>query len=103
MAQIKWTEPALQDLYEIAEYIDFSNPDAAQRLILKIFASVERLEQFPESGKEVVELEGFDYREVVVNPCRVFYKIDSEEVFILHVMRQEQDLKRFILGPKNFS
>ena len=103
MAQIKWTEPALQDLYEIAEYIDFSNPDAAQRLILKIFASVERLEQFPESGKEVVELEGFDYREVVVNPCRVFYKIDSEEVFILHVMRREQDLKRFILGPKNFS
>jgi toxin ParE1/3/4 len=103
VAQINWTEPALQDLYEIAEYIDFSNPDAAQRLILKIFSTVERLEQFPESGKEVLELEGFGYREVVVNPCRVFYKIDRDEVFVLHVMRQEQDLKRYLLSPKIFS
>lgn len=103
MAQIKWTEPALQDLYEIAEYIDFSNPTAAQALIVNVFSAVERLEQFSESGKEVIELKGLGYREVVVNPCRVFYKIDCETVFVMHVLRQERDLKRYILDSKIFS
>ncbi|MFQ3324985.1 MAG: toxin ParE1/3/4 [Pseudomonadales bacterium] len=38
-----------------------------------------------------------NYREVNINPCRIFYKIDSDIVYILHVMRQERDLRRFLL------
>lgn len=97
MAQITWTEPALQQLNDLAEYIELSNPDAARNLISTIFSKIERLESFPESGKEVAELEGFGYREVIVNPCRVFYKIDTDTVYILHILRQEQDLRRYIL------
>ena len=31
MAQIKWTEPALDDLNEIAEYIALDKPSAAKK------------------------------------------------------------------------
>ncbi|PKG37226.1 type II toxin-antitoxin system RelE/ParE family toxin [Psychromonas sp. Urea-02u-13] len=97
MAEIIWTNPALEDLNDIAEYIALSNLQAAKALVAKIFDKIERLEQFPESGKKPIELTTLNYREVVVNPCRVFYKIDSDKVFILHVMRQERDLRKFLL------
>ena len=97
MAEIIWTNPALEDLNDIAEYIALSNLQSAKNLVSKIFEKVERLEMFPESGKKPIELANLNYREVVVNPCRIFYKIDSDKVFILHVMRQERDLRKFLL------
>ncbi|MCP4323949.1 MAG: type II toxin-antitoxin system RelE/ParE family toxin [Alteromonadales bacterium] len=97
MAEIIWTAPALEDLNDIAEYIALSNLQSAKKLVAKIFNKVELLETFPESGKKPIELTNLNYREVVVNPCRVFYKIDNDKVYILHVMRQERDLRKFLL------
>ncbi len=56
MAQIIWTEPAIDNLNEIAEYIAVSNIYAAKKLVETIFGKVERLEQFPESGKNLKKL-----------------------------------------------
>jgi len=97
MAEVIWTSPALDDLNDIAEYIALSNFPAAKKLIQKIFDKISRLENHPESGKRPQELVNLNYREVNVNPCRIFYKIDSDKVFILHVMRQERELRRFLL------
>jgi len=58
---------------------------------------VDRLEVFSESGKKPLELNKLNYREIIVNPCRIFYKIDGDKVFILHVMRQERDLRKLLL------
>lgn len=97
MAQIIWTEPALDNLNDIAEYIAVSNIYAAKQLVNNVFNKIQRLEQFPESGKIPEEIEKLNYREVVVNPCRVFYKIEGDLVYIIHVLRQERDLRKFIL------
>ncbi|WP_086478939.1 type II toxin-antitoxin system RelE/ParE family toxin [Oceanospirillum sanctuarii] len=100
MAEIVWTEPALADLNAIAEYIALQNLAAAKELVQKVFAKVERLEAFPESGRVPPELEHLNYREVVVSPCLVFYRFDGEKVYILFVMRMEQDLRRFMLAGR---
>lgn len=100
MAQVTWTAPALSDLDSIADYIALDNIVAAKSLVQTVFQAVERLELFPESGRLPPELEHLNYREVVVNPCRIFYKISGDDVFILFVMRQEQDLKKYILSHK---
>jgi len=97
MAQIIWTEPALDNLNDIAEYIAVSNIYAAKQLVDNLFNKVQRLEQFPESGRIPEEIEKLNYQEVVVNPCRVFYKIEGNSVYILHVLRQERDLRKFML------
>lgn len=97
MAEIKWTAPALNDLNELVEYIALSNLPAAKNLAQKVFDKVTRLESHPESGKIPLELKNLNYREVIVNPCRIFYKIDNDLVYILHIMRQERDLRKFIL------
>jgi toxin ParE1/3/4 len=97
MAEIVWTQPALDDLEEIAEYIALDNLPAAQGLVQAVFDKLVRLESYPESGRIPPELKGLNYREIVLPPCRIFYKVEEERVFILHVMRQEQDLKKFLL------
>jgi len=96
-AELIWTKPAVQDLDSLAEYIALSNPVAAGELVQRVFNAVERLSRFPESGRAPPELEGFPYREVIVDPCRVFYRIENSKVFILHVYRQERDIRRFLV------
>lgn len=97
MVEVIWTSPALDDLNDIAEYIALSNIPAAKKLVQKVFDKISRLENHPESGKRPQELVNLNYREVNVNPCRIFYKVDSDKVYILHVMRHERDLRRFLL------
>ncbi len=97
MAEIVWTEPALNDLDKIVEYIAVSNLVEAKKLVKEVFAKVEILEEYPKSGKSVSELPSLNYRELYVKPCRIFYKFEDNKAFILHVMRQEQDLRRFLL------
>ena len=93
---VTWTEPAVQDLDSLAEYIALSNSVSASALVSRVFEVVERLAQFPESGRFPPELEGFPYSEVIVNLCRFFYRLENSKVFILHVFRQECDVRRFL-------
>jgi plasmid stabilization system protein ParE len=93
MAQVIWTEPALNDLDSIADYIALDKPDAAARLVQRIFAHVEKLATHPELGSRIPELlPGSRYRQLVDTPCRLFYRHEqsSGKVFILGVMRSER-------------
>jgi toxin ParE1/3/4 len=92
MVEIVWTEPALSDLDAIADFIALENPIAAQKLVRRIFAHVEQLKDHPKSGSIPAELEDWNYRQIIEPPCRVFYRFDDSCVFIMHVMRSEQQL-----------
>jgi plasmid stabilization system protein ParE len=99
MAEVVWTEPALQQLDAVAEYIALDNPLAARNLVAEVFAKTQRLEDFPKSGRTPPELPNSVYREVVVSPCRVFYREDGDQVLILYVMREERKLRALMLAP----
>lgn len=97
MAKVIWTEPALQELDAIAEYIALDNPDAASHLVQGVFEKTERLEDFPQFGRIPPELPNSVYREVVVPPCRIFYREDEMRVLVLYVMRDERQLRAYML------
>lgn len=97
MAEVIWTEPALQELDAIAEYIALDNPAAASNLVKDIFDKTGRLESFPESGRIAPELPDSVYRELVIPPCRIFYRQEQQQVFILYVMREERQLRAYML------
>lgn len=101
MAELVWTEPALSDLDKIAEYITLENPAAARKLAQEIFSVVERLERHPRSGRTPEELESSRYREVVVGPCRVFYRHTKGKVLLLYVMRSERELRNYLLEDRD--
>jgi toxin ParE1/3/4 len=101
MARLIWTEPALLDLDEIAAYIALDNPQAASRFVRTVFEKVERLKGQPESGRHPPELARTPYREVVVPPCRLFYRTEDDKVYILYVMRSERLLRAFRLEQRD--
>ena len=95
MAQIVWSEPALADLEEVAEYIALDKPSAASGLVSDILTKVERLKEFPNSGRKPPEFpRGTRYRELVVGPCRIFYRDGKSEIYIIYVMRSERLLRK---------
>ncbi|RUO20127.1 type II toxin-antitoxin system RelE/ParE family toxin [Aliidiomarina haloalkalitolerans] len=100
MAQVIWTHSALDQLEEIAEYIALDKPKAASSLVKAIFSVVDRLERFPESGHEPPELPNSIYRELYVRPCRIFYRNEDDIVLILLVMREERQLRKFLLDTE---
>ena len=73
MVEVIWTEPALNDVDEVIEYIALQNPKAAKELAQNIFNKIERLALFPHSGKIPEELQMLNFKEVVIPPCRIFY------------------------------
>jgi plasmid stabilization system protein ParE len=97
MAEVIWTEPALQELDAIAEYIALDNPGAASRLVEEVFDKADRLEDYSQSGRIPPELPNSVYRDVVVPPCRIFYRDDESRVLILYVMREERQLRAYML------
>ena len=101
MAEIVWTEPALDDLEQIAEYIALDKLSAAQVLIQKVFSRVDLLSQSPNSGRKVPELSPSKYKEVIVGPCRIFYRVSEGSVYILHVMRVERELRKYLLEDRD--
>ena len=105
MAKLIWTEPALQDLDAIADYIALDDPLAARRLVQRVFEHVAQLAAHPESGSHPPELRRSSrrYRQIVEPPCRVFYRYEraSEKVFVLYDMRGEMLLRKSRLGKRD--
>lgn len=93
MAEIVWTEPALSDLDAIADYIALDKPEAAGQLVQHVFRHVEQLSEHPKRGSRLPELKGWRYRQLVEPPCRIFYRIDGDRVYVLYVMRSERLFK----------
>ncbi len=101
MVQIVWTEPALLEINEIAEYIALDKLDAAQKLVRNVFSRVEKLKDFPRTGRKPPELpKRTRYREVIVGPCRIFYREEKSIILVIYVMRSERTLRKYILKER---
>jgi len=98
MVKIVWTKSVLAVLDDVAEFIAIDNIPAAKRVVEEVTNSVDRLQNFPESGRKIPEILDLPFREIITNPCRVIYKFDgtTQYVYILAVIRQEMDLLRYL-------
>ena len=71
-----WSPSAQLDLKDIAAFIAEDSPSTAHRFVKSLFDVVERLADFPESGRIVPEFDDPGIREVIRRPCRIVYRID---------------------------
>jgi len=101
MAKIVWTEPALSDLEAIADFIALENTVAASELVQRVVQHVEQLTVHPDIGSKPLELKRSRYRQIVEPPCRVFYRYDGKNVYILYVMRSERLLRKSMLASRS--
>ncbi len=78
----------------MADYIALENVAAARELVQRVLVAVERFQKFPRMGSLPNELMGLPYRQLVVSPCRVFYRVEKRVIYIVHVLRGEQFVRR---------
>jgi len=74
-----WSPSARLDLRDIAAFISEDSLLAAERFIGSLFGVVERLADFPDSGRIVPELDDPAIREVIRRPCRIVYRVDRRK------------------------
>jgi toxin ParE1/3/4 len=87
MAQITWDPVALDDLEEIARYIERDSLAAARRLIQRMFDRVEQLKRSPRSGGFLEEDRRQIYRQLIQGNYRLIYRCHGNDVFIVAVYR----------------
>lgn len=95
MTRIKWLDIAVDDLEEIADYISQDNPEAARRIVKRLWSAVNSLADQPEIGRPG-RVHGT--RELVVanTPIVVPYRVVGSEIEILRVLHGARDWpKRF--------
>lgn len=85
---------AVEDLEDIRGwYSDQHVPDVGERLIGEVFSHVERLTDFPESGRIVPEFGVVHLREIIHPPFRIVYRLGKVRVRVVRVWRSERLLK----------
>jgi toxin ParE1/3/4 len=75
---------ALRDLKSIAAYLLERNPTGAAKVLGAIKSSIETLGFFPQIGR-LVDNAGHRRIPVVQYPYVIFYRIEADELLILHV------------------
>ncbi len=93
MMEIVWSDPAIKDLDSLYDYIARDSEYYANTFISKIFATIDRLEQFPKSGRIVPEIQDDVTREVFVGNYRIVYDISGSVVRILSILNMAQQFQ----------
>jgi toxin ParE1/3/4 len=85
---------AVEDLEAIRTwYSDQQIPEVGERLVREVLAVLERLADFPESGRIVPEFGVPHLREIIHSPFRIVYRVDKHVVRVIRVWRSERSLK----------
>jgi addiction module RelE/StbE family toxin len=98
---VKWAAIAEQDLTAIIKYIHSDNPLAAKDRLERIKAKVSNLESLPQRGRIVPELmqQGIlQYRELVIPPWRIIYRISDSNVYVFAVFDSRQNVEDILLN-----
>jgi len=98
--KVYWSKIAQDDLVEIIEYISHDSIDNAEVIFKKIKQQAIKLEKFPERGRVVPELDFHNinnYRELIVTPWRIIYRIEERKVYILTVIDSRRNFEDIIL------
>jgi toxin ParE1/3/4 len=95
-----WSRRAAKDLERIIEYIEDDSPSDALRIFSKIGAKASGLCVFPDRGRVVPELQSqgiLQYRELIVAPWRLIYRISGKTVYVLSVIDSRQNVEDILL------
>ena len=98
--RVVWAEAAARDLEEIVAFVAEDSPTSAERLLMALWAKAASLETVPKRGRYVPELSHFgmrSWREHVVRPYRIVYRVSGDTVTVLAAFDGRRDLEDLLL------
>ena len=98
---VRWSETSERDLKRIVEYIAKDSPSRAYEVFSKIKETASNLHSFPDRGRIVPELQDqgiTQYRELIIAPWRILYRISERTVYVLSVLDSRQNVEDILLN-----
>lgn len=97
---VQWAAAARGDLQQILSYIAADSPGNALNILKKIRQKTASLYTMPDRGRIVPELkdQGIHlYREIMVPPWRILYRITDTTVFVVSVIDSRRNVEDILL------
>lgn len=98
--EVLWSNVAEKDLIGMIEYIAADNPANASKIFRAIKQKASNLYSFPERGRLLPELHNqgiSQYRELVIPPWRMIYRISEKALYVLSVLDSRQNIEDILL------
>ena len=98
--QVIWAKSAIYDLEDIIDYIGQDNPLTAQKLFGQIKDKIESLTYSPQRGRYIPELQKqgiLSYRELIISPWRMMYRIFEDKVYVLAIIDSRRNVEDILL------
>ena len=91
-----WSPAARDDLHDITVFIARDDSDRAMSFGYKLISEIDRLQEFPESGRIVPEYRNAAIREIIFRPYRIVYRVhpDSKVCEIARVWHSARGLPK---------
>ena len=93
---VKWSVFAERDFRQLIRYIGRENPLNARTVLERIKQKASELVSMPERGRMVPELESQGirhYRELVISPWRLIYRISGKDVFVFCLVDSRRNVE----------
>lgn len=97
---VEWAATARADLDAIIDYIAEDSVQAALSILGKFERAASRLATMPQRGRVVPELAAIGvhgYRELILSPWRIVYRVSESAVNVLAVVDSRRDLGDLLL------
>jgi addiction module RelE/StbE family toxin len=98
--RVRWARSARRDLEAIVAYLADRSPQAALATLDRLEARAKTLATLAERGRVVPELARLhvrEFRELVVPPYRVVYRVDGPRVVVLACLDGRRSLEDILL------
>lgn len=93
MAEVIWSDLALNDVKDIFDDTAKDSNDRAALFIERLVQTVDRLENYPRSGRVIEEIDRDECREIIFGSYRIMYEIKGEAVRISCVVHSARNWK----------
>jgi len=91
MGEVVWAPSALDDVDAIAGYIARDSVDQASLFVGRLLAAADRLQDFPDSGRVIPEINDPRCREIICGSYRIMYRIERGAVWITGIVHGARD------------
>lgn len=92
MLPLRWTERAVTNLADLADFISQNSTVYAEGVVLRIEQQLELLRRHPYLGKPAPEADDLDVRELVIDSFRLFYRPRPECIELPAIVHGRQQL-----------
>ena len=95
-----WSIRTSKDLEKIIQHIATDSPSNALKILRKLKDKASNLYRLPERGRVVPELQAqgiMQYRELILSPWRLVYRISHKSVYVLSVLDSRRNVEDILL------